>query len=157
MQSVAPIQLIRHRSGAPGLRLGLGPGMRPAGALAQLQGLLNRNSFWARGRSHAALATMLRGSAAAVSAWQGQELVGFGRASSDDLFRAVLWDVVVAAEHQGCGLGRRIVATLLEHPRLRKVERVYLMTSNSSGFYQHLGFEAVSSQELMLKQRHTTV
>jgi len=153
MQSVAPIQLIRHRSGAPGLRLGLGPDLRPVGALDQLQRLLERNSFWARGRSHTALRAMLRGSAAAVSVWQGRQLVGFGRASSDGLFRAVLWDVVVDEEHQGRGLGRRIVATLLEHPRLRRVERVYLMTSNSAGFYQQLGFETVSSQQLMLKQQ----
>jgi ribosomal protein S18 acetylase RimI-like enzyme len=156
MQSVAPIQLIRHRSGAPGLCLGLGPGLRPVGALDQLQGLLDRNSFWARGRSHAALRAMLRGSAAAVSIWQGRQLVGFGRASSDSLFRAVLWDVVVAEEHQGRGLGRRLVAALLEHPQLRRVERVYLMTSNSSGFYQQLGFETISSQHLMLKQDHTS-
>jgi N-acetylglutamate synthase-like GNAT family acetyltransferase len=97
---------------------------------------------------------MLRGSAAAVSVWQGRQLVGFGRASSDSLFRAVLWDVVVAEQHQGRGLGRRLVAGLLEHPQLRQVERVYLMTSNSSGFYQQLGFTTVSSQHLMLKQNH---
>jgi len=151
MQSDAPIQLIRHCSGAPGLCLGLGPGLRPVGALNQLQGLLERNSFWAQGRSQAALKGMLRGSAAAVSVWQGRQLVGFGRASSDGLFRAVLWDVVVDEQHQGRGLGRRIVATLLEHPRLRRVERVYLMTSNSAGFYRQLGFETVSSQQLMLK------
>ena len=156
MQSVAPIQLIRHRSGAPGLRLGLGPGLRPVGALDQLQALLDRSSFWAQGRSHAGLRTMLRGSAAAVSVWQGRQLVGFGRASSDSLFRAVLWDVVVAEEHQGQGLGRRIVAALLDHPQVRRVERVYLMTSNSSGFYQQLGFETVSSQHLMLKQDQTS-
>jgi N-acetylglutamate synthase-like GNAT family acetyltransferase len=156
MQSVAPIQLIRHRSGAPGLRLGLGPGLRPVGALDQLQGLLDRNSFWAQGRSHTALTTMLRDSAAAVSVWQDRQLVGFGRASSDSLFRAVLWDVVVDEAHQGCGLGRRIVTSLLEHPRLRRVERIYLMTSNSSGFYQQLGFETVSNQHLMLKKTHTS-
>jgi ribosomal protein S18 acetylase RimI-like enzyme len=121
------------------------------GALNQLQGLLERNSFWAQGRSQTALKGMLRGSAAAVSVWQGRQLVGFGRASSDGLFRAVLWDVVVDEQHQGRGLGRRIVATLLEHPRLRRVERVYLMTSNSAGFYRQLGFETVSSQQLMLK------
>jgi ribosomal protein S18 acetylase RimI-like enzyme len=156
MQSDAPIQLIRHRSGAPGLRLGLGPGLQPVGALHQLQRLLDRNSFWAQGRSKAALAAMLRGSAVVVSVWQSRQLVGFGRASSDGLFRAVLWDVVVAEEHQGCGVGRSIVATLLEHPRLHRVERIYLMTSNSAGFYTQLGFETVSNQQLMLKQAHTS-
>lgn len=151
MHSSARIQLIRHGPGAPALRLGLGPGLRPAKALGQLQQLLNDHSFWAQGRSLGALRQMLKGSAAAVSLWQSGQLVGFCRASSDGVFRAVLWDVVVAPELQGQGLGRRLVETLLAQPQLRRVERVYLMTSNSSGFYRQLGFETVGSQHLMLR------
>jgi len=57
---------------------------------------------------------MLAGSQAVVSAWEHSQLVGFGRANSDGVFRAVLWDVVVAGSHQGQGLGRRLVRALLE-------------------------------------------
>ena len=67
------------------------------------------------------------------------------------MFRAVLWDVVVAAEHQGQGLGRRLVEALLQEPALQAVERLYLMTTNSAGFYEQLGFTAVDSQRLMLR------
>jgi N-acetylglutamate synthase-like GNAT family acetyltransferase len=59
---------------------------------------------------------------------------------------------VVAREYQGRGLGRQIVAGLLERPCLRRVERVYLMTTNSGGFYQQLGFDQIESQLLMMKQ-----
>jgi len=152
MASPAPIQLIRHRPGAVALRLGLGPGWQPSRALQQLQRLLDEHSFWAQGRSTRDLAEMLRASAAAVSLWQGHHLVGFGRACSDGRFRAVLWDVVVSTGHQGQGLGRQIVSALLAHPRLRGVERVYLMTSNSAGFYHQLGFNTVTAQHLMLRQ-----
>ena len=143
--SAVPIQLIRHRRGAWRLR-------RAPGQLRQLQQLLDAHSFWATGRSQREVSRMLAGSQAVVSAWQGSELVGFGRATSDWVFRAVLWDVVVAGEHQGRGLGRRIVETLLQEPALQGVERVYLMTTNSSGFYEQLGFTAVDSQRLMLRQ-----
>jgi ribosomal protein S18 acetylase RimI-like enzyme len=136
------IQLIRHRAGA--LRLRLGPG--------QLQALLDGHSFWAQGRSAGQLRRMLAGSQAVVSAWQGRRLVGFGRASSDGVYRAVLWDVVVAGDHQGQGLGRRLVEALLAAPALAAVERVYLMTTNGSGFYEQLGFEAIESQRLMLRR-----
>ena len=98
---------------------------------------------------------MLAGSQAAVSAWQGSTLVGFGRATSDGVFRAALWDVVVAGEHQGRGLGRRLVEALLEAPALAGVERVYLMTTNSAGFYEQLGFTAVDCQRLMLRTQPT--
>jgi GNAT superfamily N-acetyltransferase len=140
--SAAPIQLIRHQRGAWRLR-------RAPGQLRQLQQLLDEHSFWASGRSQRELSRMLAGSQAVVSAWQGPALVGFGRATSDGVFRAVLWDVVVAAEHQGQGLGRRIVEALLQAPPLQGVERTYLMTTNSTGFYEQLGFIPVDSQRLM--------
>jgi N-acetylglutamate synthase-like GNAT family acetyltransferase len=141
--SAAPIQLIRHRRGAWRLR-------RAPGQLRQLQQLLDAHSFWATGRSQREVSRMLAGSQAVVSAWQGSQLVGFGRATSDWVFRAVLWDVVVAGKQQGRGLGRRIVEALLQEPALQGVERVYLMTTNSAGFYEQLGFTAVDSQRLML-------
>jgi len=58
----------------------------------------------------------------------------------------------VAGEHQGQGLGRRIVEALLQEPALQGVERVYLMTTNSAGFYEQLGFTAMKSQRLMVRQ-----
>ncbi|MEO1002015.1 MAG: GNAT family N-acetyltransferase [Cyanobacteria bacterium J06638_7] len=147
------IRLLRHASGAPGLRwLGLGPGLRPTRGLLKLQRLFNRHAFWARERSYPQLRRLLAGSPVVVSLWRGKRLVGFGRASSDGVCRAVLWDVVVAGDLQGRGLGRLVVEGLLEHPRLRSVERVYLMTTNSAGFYAQLGFRRVSSQQLLLRQ-----
>ena len=146
------ITLIRHRAGARALRLGFGPGWRPVDGIGQLQHLLDAHSFWAAGRSRRQLRQMLRGSAAVVSAWSGgakPQLIGFGRASSDGVFRAVLWDVVVAQGHQGQGMGRRLVESLLAAPELQGVERTYLMTTNSAGFYQQLGFQQAAHQQLL--------
>jgi len=120
------------------------------GQLLQLQALLDQHSFWGQGRSRRQLKTMLAGSQAVVSAWRRGRLVGFGRASSDGAFRAVLWDVVVATDLQRQGLGLRLVDTLFFAPALRGVERVYLMTTNGTGFYRRLGFETVREQSLML-------
>ena len=139
----AAIQLICHRAGA--LRLRWGPGQ-----LRQLRALLDDHSFWAQGRSPAQLRQMLAGSQAVVSAWRGGRLVGFGRATSDGVFRAVLWDVVVAGEEQGQGLGRQLVEALLASRNLTGVERVYLMTTNSTGFYKRLGFDVITNQKLMI-------
>jgi len=94
---------------------------------------------------------MLRASQAVVSAWQGRRLVGFGRATSDGVFRAVIWDVVIASDQQGQGVGRRLVEALLDARAVQTVERVYLMTTNSAGFYEQLGFERVERQALMVR------
>jgi N-acetylglutamate synthase-like GNAT family acetyltransferase len=145
MANAEAISVICHGPGAWRLQL------QPRG-LGQLQQLLDEHSFWAQGRSRKALRQMLQGSQAIVSSWQGSALIGFGRATSDGLYRAVLWDVVVDSNHQGQGLGRRIVETLLQAPALKHVERTYLMTTNSAGFYSQLGFEPIGNQQLMLKK-----
>ncbi len=138
----APVRLVRH--GRLCLRL--------RWRLAALGALLDDHSFWATGRRRSQLARMLSGSQVVVSAWQGSHLVGFGRAASDGVFRAVLWDVVVAEDQQGRGVGRRIVEALLASPEVAAAERVYLMTTTGEGFYEKLGFSRVDSQRLMLKQ-----
>lgn len=149
---VGPLQLIQHAPGAPGLRwFGLGPSLRPSRGLLKLQRLLDKHAFWAQGRSFGDLRRLLARSQAVVSLWRGKRLVGFGRATSDGLCRAVLWDVVVAGDLQGRGLGRQVVQALLAAPALAGVERVYLMTTNSAGFYQQLGFRSAAPQELLMK------
>ncbi len=152
--AMSRIHLVEHAPGAPGLRLmGLGPNLRPTRGMLKLKLLLNKHAFWAQGRSRQHLREMLKGSQVVVSLWRGKRMVGFGRASSDGIYRAVLWDVVVAGDLQGRGLGRRVVEALLASPRLREVERVYLMTTNSNGFYEQMGFNKVSSQHLLIRKQ----
>ena len=151
---VNPIKLVVHAPGAPGLRLiGLGPGLRPSRGLVKLQRLFDRHAFWARGRSFTQLRRLLAGSDAVISLWRGKRLVGFGRATSDGFSRAVLWDIVVAGDLQGNGLGRRVIEELLHAPPVVGVERVYLMTTNSAGFYKQLGFREADPQKLMVLSR----
>ena len=152
MDAAVRIRLIRHAPGAPGLRLlGMGPGCRPTRGLLKLQRLFRKHAFWAQERTTADLRRMLTGSPVVVSLWRGKRLVGFGRASSDGIHRAVLWDIVVAGDLQGRGLGRQVVEALLDSPRLRQVERVYLMTTNSAGFYRQLGFSSAETQQLLIR------
>ena len=149
---MARIRLVEHARGAPGMRwLGLGPGYRPSRGLLKLRRLFQKHAFWAENRSNSDRKRMLAGSTVVVSLWRGKRLVGFGRAHSDGIHRAVLWDIVVAGDLQGKGLGRRVVEALLAAPAIRNVERVYLMTTNSAGFYQQLGFKNVDPQQLLIR------
>ena len=151
---MARIRLVEHARGAPGMRwLGLGPGYRPSRSLLKLRRLFQKHAFWAANRSNSDLKRMLAGSTVVVSLWRGKRLVGFGRAHSDGIHRAVLWDIVVAGDLQGKGLGRRVVEALLAAPTIRNVERVYLMTTNSAGFYKQLGFSDAVPQQLLIRKQ----
>ncbi len=153
MDSAMRFRLVCHAPGAPGLRLfGTGPGCRPTRGLLKLQRLLRKHAFWAQERSISELRIMLRGSQVIVSLWRGKRLVGFGRATSDGIHRAVLWDVVVAGDLQGRGLGRHVVEALLDSPKIRCVERIYLMTTNSESFYNQLGFNRAEPQRLLIRE-----
>ncbi|MCS6781749.1 MAG: GNAT family N-acetyltransferase, partial [Gloeomargarita sp. SKYG98] len=121
--------------------------------LVQLQHLLNIGAFWAVNRTLEDLQTAVDHSEPVVTVWDGERLIGFGRATSDWVYRAVLWDVVIHPEYRGRGLGRQLVETLLAHPSIRSVERVYLMTSSQQGFYERLGFEENLTTTMVRYQR----
>jgi len=84
------------------------------------------------------LAAAFRNSDAVVFAHHSGALVGAARALTDGRYYASIFDVVVAPEHQGCGVGRQMVQALLA--RL-PVERVFLTSVfGKEGFYERFGF-----------------
>ena len=145
------ISLVKHAPTAPGLRLlGIGPKLTPTNGLEKLQSFLNENTFWARGRNKEQLYKMLTNSSVIVSLWDHHQLIGFGRATSDLVFRAVLWDIVIASDRQGLGFGKLIIDAILTDKKIKSVEKIYLMTTNCSEFYKQLGFQLNSKQSLMV-------
>ena len=144
------ISIIRHAKGAPGLRkLGLGPNLKPQQALKKLQLLMNTYAFWAKDRGLIQLKIMLKNSSVITSVWTGDEMIGFGRAHSDKIFRAILWDIIVAHDMQGKGIGKLIVESLVQSKDIKDVEKVYLMTTNCKEFYSQIGFEISKNQTLL--------
>ena len=101
-----------------------------------LQKLLDTNSFWATSRRHKDIRKMLSKSSVIVSAWQANKLIGFGRATSDEVFRAVLWDVVVDKSYQKHGLGTKIVTQIIKNPLLKNVEKIL---SNGNIYFPYIG------------------
>lgn len=118
--------------------------------LVQLQELFQKAAFWARDRKIEDLAIAIANSEPVVSAWNGQQLIGCARATSDGIYRATIWDVVLHPEYQGAGLGRKLVETVLSHPRVHRVERVYLMTTHQQCFYERIGFQPNPTTTMVL-------
>lgn len=117
---------------------------------AQLRELFQIAAFWARDRHPDDLKTAVANSEPVITVWDHDQLIGFARASSDGVYRAVIWDVVIHPDYQGAGLGRKLVQTVLSHPKLCRVERVYLMTTNQQAFYEKIGFEQNPSTTMVL-------
>jgi ribosomal protein S18 acetylase RimI-like enzyme len=118
--------------------------------LAQLQALFELAAFWARDRAVEDLAIALSHSNPAIGAWDSNRLVGFARATSDGVYRATIWDVVVHPAYQGAGIGRKLVERILRDPAIIIVERVYLVTTHQQSFYEKLGFTVNASTTMVV-------
>ena len=147
------ISLINPCKGAIGLRiLGLGPNFKPTNGLNKLQKLLDRNAFWAKNRTINDLRKCLANSDVIVSLWVGNEIVGFGRALTDGIYRGVLWDIVIDKNHQSKGFGTLILKNLLSSKKIKNTKKLYLMTTDKKRFYSQFNFKEVISQDLLIRQ-----
>jgi ribosomal protein S18 acetylase RimI-like enzyme len=128
----------------------------------QLQALFQGAAFWAQDRTLEDLKIAIAHSKPVISVWdcRSQEqsddvlnrLIGFARATSDGIYRATIWDVVIHPDYRGEGLGGKLLQTLLAHPHMNRVERIYLTTTHQQTFYEHMGFTQNSSTTMMLHQ-----
>jgi len=147
------ISLIKHAKGALGLRVfGLGPNLKPNKGLNKLQKLLENNTFWAKNRTIKDLKKCLANSDVILSLWVGDDIVGFGRALTDGIYRGVLWDIVIDQNHQGKGFGTLIVNNLLSSKKIKNTKKLYLMTTNKKLFYSQFDFKEVTSQNLLIRE-----
>ena len=147
------ISLVNHSKGALGLRvLGLGPNLNPSNGLKKLQQLLEKNAFWAKNRTINDLKKCLANSDVIISLWVDNEIVGFGRALTDGIYRGVLWDIVIDQNHQGKGFGTLIVNKLLSSKKIKNTKKIYLMTTNKKLFYSQLNFKEATFQNLLVRE-----
>jgi GNAT superfamily N-acetyltransferase len=79
---------------------------------------------WARDRTIGKITAMMAGTYLHVSAWYGDELVAFGRALSDGVYRAILEDIIVDEQYRGRAIGTKMLHLLLAE--LRATEEVSL-------------------------------
>ncbi|MDN4491924.1 GNAT family N-acetyltransferase [Ureibacillus sp. BA0131] len=71
-------------------------------------------------------------------------IVGFGRAMSDGVFNAAIYDVIVHSDFQEQGIAKQIMEYLLD--KLSNVSCVHLIsTTGNEGFYKKLGLTKIKT------------
>lgn len=76
--------------------------------------------------------------------YDGQKLVGIGRALADGRDCSYLCDIAVHPDYQGTGLGRQIVERLIEFSKGHKKIILYA-SPGKEGFYAKLGFKMMNT------------
>lgn len=113
--------------------------------LAFVHGYLHR-SYWSKGIPYEVVARAVENSLP-FGVYLDAQQVGFARIITDFTALAYLADVFITEEHQGKGLGKWLVASILAHPQLQGIRRWLLFTQDAHSLYKQFGFELIPGVE----------
>jgi GNAT superfamily N-acetyltransferase len=104
-------------------------------------GFLSTDAYWGKSRTRADFEAQLATAWRVVSVYEADSgrLVGFARAISDGVAYAYLSDVFVTSQARGKGLGKELVATIVDRGPGAGF-RWSLHTSDAHGLYRQYGF-----------------
>jgi GNAT superfamily N-acetyltransferase len=106
--------------------------------LAVIHGFLG-DSYWAKGIPREIVVRSIANSLCFGVYSDGQQ-VAFARVISDFATYAYVADVFVLVPFRGRGLGKWMMESILEHPRLQQLRRWSLVTRDAHGLYAQFGF-----------------
>ena len=78
-----------------------------------------------------------------VFIYHDDRLIGFGRAISDDVYQAAIYDCAVLPEFQGKGIGKTIMDNILS--QVSHCNVILYASPGKEGFYQKHGFRKMKT------------
>lgn len=78
-----------------------------------------------------------------VFAFDSDKLIGFGRAISDGVYQAAIYDVAVLPEYQGKNVGSTIVESILKD--IPQCNFILYASPGKEGFYRKLNFRKMKT------------
>lgn len=110
---------------------------------------LYQQTDWAKQRDPLHIQQMLDNSQLTLGVWDEEQLVGFARVVTDDLYRAWIEDIVVDETYRNQGIGSTIVKKLLK--RLEHIEIVMLdCVPTLTSFYEKHQFKVKTGTSMLL-------
>ncbi|GHV53456.1 GNAT family acetyltransferase [Synergistales bacterium] len=112
---------------------------------------LYRFTSWGKSRSVEQIERMVNGTSLCFSVRNGDKLIAFCRMLTDFVFRGSIWDIIVHPDHQGRGLGSKLLNYALTHPAVKNVPVITVYASDMVPFLERRRFER--SDGLMVMHR----
>ena len=113
---------------------------------------LSKRSYWAKGRSSEKIAVSIEHSMCFGVYADSGEQVGFARVLSDYAVFAWIMDVFILEDFRKKGLGKLLMAAIMEHPDLQGLERWGLGTKDAHGLYEQFGFTRLKTPETKMER-----
>jgi len=103
---------------------------------------LCNQSYWAQGRPRAVVEKSIQNSLC-FGVFDGEQQIGFAHMVTDSITFAWLCDVFISESHQGQGLGKWLIESVVSHLEMIEVKYSVLATSDAHELYRKSGdFEA---------------
>jgi GNAT superfamily N-acetyltransferase len=113
-------------------------------------------AYWSNQRPRVVIEKSLQHSMC-FGVYENQTQIGFARVVTDHATFAYLADVFILESHQGHGLGKWLVQTMLEHPEFQGLRRWILATRDAHGLYAQYGFTALENPDRYMTKFDPTV
>ena len=121
-----------------------------------IHNFLSNSSYWSKGIPREVVAKSLAHSLC-FGLFDLDQQIGFGRVVTDRATFAYLADVFVVENYRGQGLGKWLVACILEHPELRDLRRWMLATLDAHQLYHQYGFVPLSNPERFMEVHNPNI
>ena len=112
---------------------------------------LANESYCAQTRSLDTIKTTIKNSLC-FGAYLNHEQIGFARVVTDYAVFAWIMDVFVMPEHQGNGVGKKLIHAITTHPDLQTIKRWGLATNDAHGLYEQYGFTSLEKPEIFMEK-----
>lgn len=106
---------------------------------------LYQSEWWTTGRTPEETQRVVQHSDVIVAFCENdtKRLVAFTRVLTDYVYKALVFDVIVAESYRGTGLGKQLLDAVVQHPELKAVRHIELYClPELMPFYQKWGFTA---------------
>ena len=119
--------------------------------VARVHRWLAEESYWARGRTRETHEAAMAGSRnyGVFDARSGQQLA-YARAITDGVTFGWIADVFVDPEARGRGVGKRLMAGIIDDLKPLGLKRTALFTEDAHGLYEQYGFQRITDPEFWM-------
>jgi GNAT superfamily N-acetyltransferase len=121
---------------------------------ARVHELVSQHTYWAKGRPREVMDAAIAGSRPyGVFRRDTGEQVAFARVVTDGVTFAWLADVIVDPELRGQGIGKRLVAGVVDDIEPLGLRRTLLRTADAHGLYEQFGWAPVDDEYMWMELR----
>ncbi|NOX43529.1 MAG: GNAT family N-acetyltransferase [Gammaproteobacteria bacterium] len=109
------------------------------------------SSYWAENISRHIVEKAIDGSLCFGVYKDSAVQIGFARLVTDHATFAYLMDVFILEEYRGAGLGKWLMACIMEYPEVSGLRRFLLGTLNTHGLYSKFGFKPLAKPDIFME------